>query len=46
MSKACTMHGRFEKCVQKYDRKKPDKNKPLGRLGVDGRITLRWTLGR
>jgi hypothetical protein len=25
---------------------KPECKRPLGRLGVDGRITLRWTLGR
>jgi len=25
---------------------KPEGKRPLGRLGVDGRITLRWTLGR
>jgi hypothetical protein len=45
MGGACSTHGRDEKTYQNFIRK-PEGKGTLGHLGVDGRITLEWILGK
>jgi hypothetical protein len=42
MEGACSVHGRYKKCIHNFGRGKS----PLGKLGVCGRIILKCILNR
>jgi hypothetical protein len=39
MGRACSIHGRDEKCIQNFIVKAGEH---LGELGIDGRLILKW----